>query len=160
MKKIIRISALVAFSIVLNILESLIPIFDIPGIKLGLANIVILTALYIYGFKEALFISLIRIIFVSILRTGLFSLYFSFFGALFSLLSMYILKKTKLSIIGVSVIGSIFHELGQILVAYVILNANILYYLPYLILISIITGIIIGYISKENIKFIENNITY
>ena len=158
MKKIIRISALIALAIVLSILESLIPIFDIPGVKLGLANIVILTVLYVYGFKEALFVSLIRILFISILRTGLFSLYFSFSGALLSIICMYLIKKTKLSIIGVSIVGSITHSLGQIVVAYILLNTNIIYYLPYILIISIITGTIVGYLSKENIKFFKNNI--
>ena len=112
MKKLIRLSSLIALAIVLSILESFVPIFNIPGIKLGLANIVIITTLYIYGFKESLFVSLIRILFVSILRNGLFSLYFSLVGALFSIVAMFLFKKTKLSIIGVSIIGSIFHIIG------------------------------------------------
>lgn len=157
-KKIVRISALIALSIVLSILEGLIPVFNIPGVKLGLANIVILTTLYIYGFKEAMFVSFIRILFVCIFRTGLFSLYFSLSGAIFSLISMYLVKKTKLSVIGVSIIGSIFHSIGQILIAYIILNTNIIYYLPFILILSIVTGTIIGYISKENINFLKNNI--
>ena len=157
MKKLIRLSSLIALAIVLSIFESFFPIFNIPGVKLGLANIVIITTLYIYGFKDALFVSLIRVLFVSILKAGLFSLYFSIAGSILSIISMYIFKKTKLSIIGVSIIGSIFHIIGQILVAILLLNTNLLYYLPYMILISIITGIIIGYISKENIKYLKNN---
>lgn len=157
-KKIVRIGALIALSIVLSILESLIPIFNIPGVKLGLANIVILTALYIYGFKESILISFIRILFICIFRTGLFSLCFSIAGAILSLISMYLVKKTKLSIIGVSIIGSIFHSIGQILVAFLLLNANILYYLPFILIISIITGTIVGYLANENIKFLKNNI--
>ena len=158
MKKEIRISALLGLSIVLSILESLIPIFNIPGIKLGLANIVILTVLYIYNFKDALLVSLIRVLFIAILRTGFgITFLFSLVGAIISIVMMYFSKKTKLSVIGVSIIGSISHSLGQILVAIILLNTNIIYYLPYMIMFSVVTGTIIGIISKENIKFLNSN---
>lgn len=158
MKKEIRLSVLLSLSIVLSILESFIPIFNIPGIKLGLANIVILTVLYIYDFKDALLVSIIRILFISILRTGFgINFYFSIVGAFLSVVMMYLAKKIKLSIIGVSIVGSITHSIGQLLVALIIINTNMIYYLPYMIFFSIITGIIIGIISKQNIKFLENN---
>lgn len=157
MKKEIRISALLGLSIVLSILESLIPIFNIPGVKLGLANIVVLTVLYVYSFKDALLVSLIRVLFIGVLRTGFgITFLFSIVGAILSIIMMYLAKKTKLSIIGVSIIGSITHSLGQILVAVLLLNANLIYYLPYIIVFSIITGTIIGIISKENINFLNN----
>lgn len=160
MNKITRISSLLALSIVLSILESFIPIFNFPGFKLGLANIVIVTVLYIYSFKDAIYISLVRILFLAILRTGFgISLYFSLSGALLSLIAMFLAKKTKLSIIGVSIIGSIFHIIGQIIVAIVLLNTNLFYYLPYLLIFSVISGTIIGKISNENIKFLNNKIS-
>jgi len=94
MKKEIRIAMLLAFSIVLNILESFIPVFNIPGIRIGLANIPILVTLYIYEFKDALYVSILRVFVVGILRTGLFSttFYFSLFGSIFSIISMYLIK--------------------------------------------------------------------
>lgn len=156
MQKITRLSSLVALGIVLGILESFIPVFNIPGIKLGLANIVIITALYLYGIKEAFLISFIRILFICVLRTGFgLNLYFSLAGSILSLFGMFIAKKTGLSIIGVSIIGAIFHIIGQIVIAYFIINTNLLYYLPFMLILSIITGIIIGYISNENIKFLS-----
>lgn len=160
LKKITRLSMLLALSIVLNLVESVIPLFNniIPGLRLGLANTVILTTLYVYSFKDALYISILRIILVGILRTGLFSIpfFFSLGGALFSIIIMGIVKKTKLSVIGVSILGSICHSIGQILVAFLILNNNIMfYYLPFLLIFSIPTGVITGLISKELIKYLK-----
>ena len=153
-KKIVNYSMLLAISVVLSIIESFIPIFSglIVGVKLGLANIIVLYVLYIYGLKDAIYISILRVILVGILRTGLFSItfLFSLSGAIISILMMGLFKLTKLSIIGVSIIGSIFHIVGQIIVAVIILNtSNILYYLPYLLIFSCITGTIIGIISTE-----------
>ncbi len=157
-KKISKLSMLLSISVVLSLIESFIPIFNgiIPGIKLGLANIVILYALYKYSFKEALYLSLLRVLLVGILRTGLFSItfFFSLSGALFSLIFMYMFTKiSKLSVVGISIIGAIFHSIGQILIATIFLsNMNILYYLPILLISSVITGIIVGYTSDKIIK--------
>ncbi len=157
-QKYTRLTLFIALSVVLNLVESVIPFFSgfIPGLKLGLANIVILLVLYVYSMKDALYVSVVRVILVGIIRTGLFSMafFFSLVGGILSVLTMGIAKKTKLSIIGVSVIGSIFHSIGQILVAIFILNSfNIVYYLPLLILFSIPTGIVVGFITKSLIKY-------
>lgn len=157
MKKEIRIAMLLAFSIVLNILESFIPIFNVPGIRIGLANIPILVTLYIYGFKDASYVSILRVFVVGILRIGLFSttFYFSLFGSIFSIISMYLIKKLKLSIIGVSIFGSFMHNIGQLVAAFIFINTNLLYYLPFLTILSIISGIFIGLVSKESIKILK-----
>lgn len=157
-KKIARISILLSISVALSIIESFIPFFtSIPGIKLGLANIVILYAIYKFSYKDALYITILRVILVGILRTGLFSIsfFFSLSGALFSILAMYISKKiTKLSITGISLIGAIFHSIGQVLVAILFLNnINIIYYLPILLVSSIITGMLIGFITKKLLEY-------
>lgn len=162
LKKITRLSMLLALSIVLNLIESVIPLFNniIPGLRLGLANTVILTTLYVYTFKDAFSLSMLRILLVGILRTGLLSIpfFFSLGGAICSIIIMGITKKTKLSIVGVSILGSIFHSIGQILVAFLILNNNIMfYYLPLLLIFSIPTGIITGLISKELVKYLKNS---
>ena len=160
-KKCARLSMLTAVAIILNIIESIIPFFYIPGIKIGLANIIIVAVLSLYGTKEAFYVSMLRVIVVGILRTGLFSttFLFSLSGAIFSLTIMAIIKKTNIfSIIGVSIIGSIFHSIGQILMAFVILkNSSVYTYLPIMLIISIITGIFIGFISKEVVKLIEKD---
>lgn len=153
----------IALAIVLNIFESYVPIINlnIPGVKVGLANIVILSVFYLYGFKEAIYVSIIRILVVGILRTGLFStaFLFSLSGSIISLFAMYVVKKIKLfSIVGVSIVGSIFHSIGQIIMAYFLLkNINVMYYLPFIIIISIITGVVIGIISKEVINHLEDD---
>lgn len=159
MKKEIRLSMLLSISIILNILESFIPIFNFPGIRIGLANTITLIVLYTYGSKDAIYISILRVLLVGILRTGLFSIafYFSLFGSIFSIISMIIFKKTKLSIIGVSIVGSIMHNVGQITAALFLINTNLIYYMPILLITSIITGTIIGFISKELLNFTQNS---
>lgn len=154
-KKFTRLSLLLGLSVVLNIIESFIPIFNgyIPGIKLGLANIVTLFVLYKFDFKDALYISILRVILVGITRTGLFStiFFFSLSGAILSIIFMYLSKTyLKLSIIGTSIIGSIFHSIGQILMAILLMNTtNMIYYLPWILLFSLPTGLFTGIISKK-----------
>lgn len=161
-KKYTRLSLLIALSVVLNLIESMIPIFNgfIPGLKLGLANTITLFVLYMFSFKDSIYVSIVRVLLVGILRTGLFSItfFFSLGGALLSVIMMNLFKKiSKLSIIGISIIGSIFHSLGQILIAIIFIkNMNMIYYLPWLLLFSIPTGIITGIIAKELMKYFKN----
>jgi len=154
-KKIAKLSMLLSISVVLALIESFIPIMGgiAPGIKLGLANIVIVFAIYHLSFKDAIYISVLRVILMGILRTGLFSIsfFFSLSGALLSIISMYLVKKvTSMSVVGVSVVGAVFHSVGQILIAVIFLsNINIFYYLPVLLISSVITGVIVGIISNK-----------
>lgn len=158
LKKVIRLSMLISLSVVISIIESYIPILNniVPGLRLGFSNIIILFVLYKYSFKDSLYVSIVRVILVGLLRTGLFSIsfFFSLSGAIFSIIFMYLVKKIKLfSIIGVSIVGSISHSIGQILIAIFLLkNENIVYYLPYLLIFSIPTGIITGLITKKILK--------
>lgn len=140
---------LTAGAIVIGILESLIPSIGIPGVKLGLSNIVILVVLYELGIWEALLVSLSRVLIVSIVRGTFLSMGFvmSLSGALLSLgiMILFFLLIRKFSIIGVSVIGALFHVFGQIGVAMIYLStAYVLYYLPIIALSAIITGVIVG----------------
>ena len=160
LRKVTRLSMFLALAVTLNIVENVIPIFQgvVPGVKLGLTNIVILFVLYKYGFREALSLSITRVILVGVLNTGLFSVAFflSLSGALLSILMMGLVKRTKLSIVGVSVIGSLFHSLGQIIVVAIILYSWTAFnYLPILILFSVPTGILTGIICKELLKYFE-----
>jgi len=159
-RKFIRLTMLLSLAVVLNIIESLIPIFNflIPGVKLGLSNVIILSVLYVYGFKDALYLSILKVFLVGILKTGLFSIpfFFSLIGGLLSIIMMYVVKKMSLfSAIGVSIVGAIFHCIGQTLVAIIIINIKMIYYLPILLLLSIPTGIVVGIVSKELIKYIN-----
>ena len=153
------IGILTTISVVISIIESYFDFIGniIPGLKLGLANIVVLFALYKYNFKTAISISMVRVFIVALIRTGFgINFFFSIVGALFSILVMVIVKKTRLSIVGVSVLGSVCHSIGQVLVGIIVLdNYNVMYYLPYLLLFSIPTGIFIGIITKRLIKYTE-----
>lgn len=159
-KDITLIGILTAMAVVISIIESYFTyIFEfIPGLKLGLANIVIIYTLYKYNFKTAILVSLIRVFIVSLVRTGFgFNFFFSLAGAILSIIIMALVKKTKLSIVGVSVMGSISHSIGQVLIGIILLNNyNVTYYLPYLLLFSIPTGIIIGLIAKKLLDSTKN----
>lgn len=163
-RKYTQLSMLLALAVVLNIVESAIPVFSmiVPGLRLGLANTVILFILYIYTWKDAMYISVLRVFLVGILLTGIFSLtfFFSLSGAILSIIAMALTKKiTKLSIIGISIIGSIFHSIGQIAIAMIFLKTtNMIYYLPWLLLFSIPTGIIVGLISEQLIKHFKKRL--
>lgn len=154
-KDITKIAILTSICVVISIIESYFTFIGdiIPGLKLGLANIVIIFTLYLYeyNFKTAITVSLVRVLIVALLRTGFgINFFFSLSGAIFSIIAMYLFKKTKLSVIGVSIIGSLFHSIGQVLVGVLFLNNyNVMYYLPYLLIFSIPTGIVIGIISKK-----------
>lgn len=158
-RSITTISILTAISVVISIIESYFTFIGniVPGLKLGLANIVIIFALYKYNFKTAISISLVRVLIVALIRTGFgLNFFFSLIGALFSIISMALVKKTHLSVIGVSIIGSISHSIGQVLVGIIMLdNYNVVYYLPYLLLFSVPTGILIGIIAKRLLKYTE-----
>lgn len=157
-KKTTRLAMLLALSVVLSLIESLIPISGaIPGLKLGIANTVVVFAIIMYSFKDALVISITRIFLVGLLRTGLFNItfFFSLGGALLSIIMMFMAYKTKkFSTIGISIIGAISHNIGQIIVAIFMLNTiNLIYYLPFLLLFSIPSGIIVGLTVKGVLNY-------
>ncbi len=155
--KITLMGILTAGAIIIAILESFIPSVGIPGVKLGLANIVILIILYEIGIREAIIVDLCRVFLVGLLRGSLLSMGFlmSLTGATLSLgimILLYLVVK-KFSIIGVSVVGSVFHVIGQILIAMAFLGSiYVVYYLPFIALSAIITGVFVGFVSKLVIK--------
>lgn len=144
-----------ALAMVLSYLESLIPLsFAVPGIKLGLANIAIVFVLYKLGAKEAVIVSLVRIVWVAILFGNALTLAYSAAGAVLSLTAMILLKRTEhFSTVGVSVIGGILHNTGQILVAMLVMEtAQIVYYLPVLCISGIAAGVAVGLVSAILVK--------
>jgi heptaprenyl diphosphate synthase len=162
-KKFTRLSMLISLAVVLSIIESFIPFINgmmIPGVKLGLANIIVLCVLECYSFKDAIYVSVLKVFLTSILRTGLFSMsfYFSLAGSILSIIAMGIVHSFhKFSMIGVSIVGSIFHSIGQILVAIVFLkNILLIHYLPFILFLSIPTGIITGILSKQLSNHLKN----
>ena len=148
-RKIALLGILTAGTIVIAILESFIPSVGIPGVKLGLANIMILVILYELGILDAIIVNVLRVVVVGLVRGSIFSIGFlmSLTGAIFSLgimILFYVLIK-KFSIIGVSVIGSLFHITGQVLIAMIFLgSAYVILYLPIIAISAIITGVFVG----------------
>ena len=147
-----------AVAMILSFVESQIPAFvAVPGVKMGLANIAVVFALYKLGWKEAVMISLVRVVLVSLLFGSIASLFYSFAGAVLSLAGMRLLKKSgKFTEIVVSVAGGVLHNIGQIAMASLILETDALrYYLPFLLISGTVAGIVIGVVSAILVRRID-----
>ncbi len=146
----------VALAMILSYVESQIPSPGVPGVKLGLANLVVVFALYRLGWKEAVGISLLRVFLVALLFGHAASLAYSASGAVLSLAGMILLKRSdKLSCVAVSVIGGVLHNAGQILMAWALMGANVVWYLPVLVLSGTVAGVAIGVVSAILVKRIK-----
>lgn len=162
-KKLTLLSLLLSISLVLGYFEHLIPLpIAIPGIKLGLSNIVLIYALYFLGTKEAFSLMIMKVILSGLLFAGVSGAMYAFSGGLSSLIVMSLVKNiTGVSVLGVSIIGSVFHNVGQITLASLIIESKyIFFYLPILLVSSVITGIITGLIAKyvmHSLKVISMN---
>ena len=158
-KKITVMAMCIALAMILSYVESQLPSLGIPGVKMGLANIVVVFCLYRLGWKEASGISLLRVFLVSLLFGHVASLMYSAGGAVLSLIGMIALKRIdKLSCVSVSVIGGVLHNVGQILVAWALMGSNVIYYLPVLILSGTAAGVLIGLVSALMVKRIDPKI--
>lgn len=158
-KKVAMLGLCIALAMIMSYIEVLVPLsFAVPGIKMGLANIVIIFVLYKIGTKEAVLVSLIRVILVSLLFSNVMAMAYSIAGAVLSLGVMWLLKKTdKFSVIGVSVAGGIMHNVGQIIMAVILLGTKqIALYLPVLLITGTATGIVIGIVSGLVISRFKN----
>lgn len=157
LKKTVVIAIFVAAAVVLGVIESLIPVnFQVPGAKLGLGNIMVLTCLYYFQGKDAFALVLLKSVLTSFLLGTFSSFLFSFFGALFSFVVMYALMRIgnkRFSQIGISVAGGITHNIGQLTAAtFVLGTSKIFYYLPFLMLTGIVTGIFVGMAARYLIR--------
>lgn len=144
-----------AVALIFSYVESLIPIqLGIPGVKLGLANLIIVITLYKMGIKEAYILSIVRIVLAGFMFGNLFAILYSLAGGMLSLTTMYILKKTdKFSVYGISMAGGVFHNVGQLFMAVIVLESgSIGYYFPVLLISGLVTGFVIGVISNEMLK--------
>lgn len=144
-----------ALALIFSYVETLIPInFGIPGVKLGLANLIIVVALYKMSLKEAYILSIVRVVLSGFIFANLFSIIYSLAGGLLSLSVMALLKKTnQFSVLGISMAGGVFHNIGQLIMAILVLESfNIAYYFPVLIISGVVTGLLIGIISNEMLK--------
>ena len=149
-KRIAFLGLMVALAFVLSYVEMLLPInIGIPGAKIGLANLVVMVALYKIGPRDAFTLSLVRVILVGLTFGNMAMMLYSLAGALLSFAAMMNGKRTNLfSAVGVSVLGGVFHNMGQIIVAmFVLETTSLVYYLPFLVVIGTVSGIVIGIVS-------------
>lgn len=143
---------LTALALIFSYVESLFPLpIGVPGVKLGIANLVILIALYRYGFKMALIVNVMRIVLAGLLFSGLFGVLYAMAGGLLSLFAMGLLKKTGIfSIIGVSFVGGVVHNFGQVTVAaFLVSHVGMYAYFPILLFSGLVAGTILGIIAHN-----------
>lgn len=157
-KKLVSLAVTISVAMILSFVESRIPAFvAIPGVKVGLANIAVIFALYKMGWREAVSVSVIRVLLVALLFGSVVSLAYSIAGAVISLSLMILLKKLGIfTEVAVSVVGGITHNIGQILIAFLLLETSVVfYYLPFLLVSGVIAGIAVGIASALLIKRIK-----
>jgi len=156
-KRIANSAMLVALALIFSYVEVLIPFsFGIPGIKLGLANLVVVTGLFILKPSEVFGILLTRIILVAFLFGNMSSLIYSLSGGILSFCVMLLLKRCKgFSITGISIAGGISHNIGQLVVAAIVVESvSVFYYMPVLMISGLVTGMLIGIVGQRVHKII------
>jgi len=163
LRKMIFLGIMISVSIVVSIVEGQIStvLFLIPGVKLGLANIVTLIVLYIYGEKDAFIVLFLRILLVAIIYSAMPAPLMSLAGGICAFAGMVLVKKIKkLSMISVSVTGALLHMVGQIAMAILFLETEaLIFYLPYMMVISVPTGILTGIAAKKLTAVFEKSMS-
>ena len=160
MRKTSELGFFLAVALILSYVETLIPItFGIPGIKLGLPNMIVVLLLFgqRYGAKEALLVNGMRIVLSGFMFSNLYAILYALAGAAFSFIAMLIGKRLRcFSVIGVSVLGGVFHNIGQAVVAMIVVETfAVSYYIPFLIVAGMITGAFLGLIVMEIIPYLD-----
>ena len=148
-----------ALALIFSYVETLIPInFGIPGVKLGLANLIIVIALYKMRLREVYLLSIVRVLLSGFIFGNYFSIIYSLAGGLLSLTVMAVFKrKDGFSIMGISIAGGVFHNVGQLIVAMLVVETfSVAYYVPVLLIAGMITGMLIGIVSNEMLKRLVN----
>lgn len=180
MRRTAELGLFLALALILSYVESLIPFsFGIPGIKLGLPNLIVLLLLYgaigndvvdaeeragmrsvtvlTKGEREALLVNGLRIVLSGFLFSNLYAILYALAGAVFSFLAMLLGKRTKhLSMAGVSMLGGVFHNIGQLLVAMAVVETfAVAYYVPFLIVAGVVTGTMLGFVGMELLPYLR-----
>jgi len=151
-RKITKLAAFISVAVILGYVESLFPPIA-AGVKLGISNTVIIAVLYIHGGKDAYIVSVLKVILCMALFGSITSLIYSLSGAVLSLSAMIIAKKSKsFSIISVSGLGGLCHNLAQFVCAYIIIGKGVLFYLPVLCLSGVLCGVLTGIAAQLIIK--------
>ena len=141
----------IALGLILSYIESLLPLpFGVPGMKLGLCNVLVVLLLYLDSPQDALLVNGLRILLAGFLFGNLFSIAYSLAGAAVSFIAMCVVKKTgAFTMTTASVMGGIFHNFGQLATAAVLLSADLFWYAPVLIACGAVTGVLIGITATE-----------
>ena len=148
-----------ALALIFSYVETLIPFnFGIPGMKLGLANLIIVIALYKMRLSDAFLLSVVRVLLSGFIFGNYFSIIYSLAGGLLSLAVMAFFKKEEsFSVMGISMAGGVMHNVGQIIVAMLVVETfSVVYYLPVLLIAGLLTGLFIGFVSAEMLKRLAN----
>lgn len=148
-----------ALALIFSYVETLIPVnLGIPGVKLGLANLIIVVALYKMRLSEAYLLSVVRVLLAGFIFGNYFSIIYSLAGGLLSLTVMALLKKWGgFSLQGISIAGGVFHNIGQLIVAAVVLETfSVTYYFPVLLVAGLLTGLVIGIVAEMMLKRLVN----
>lgn len=147
-----------ALALIFSYIESIIPIsIGIPGAKLGLANLIVVITLYKMGVKEAYLLSVVRVVLAGFIFGNLFGILYSLAGGLLSLTVMAVLKKMdQFSVIGISMAGGVLHNMGQLIMAGIVVEStSVIYYMPSLLIVGLVTGFLIGVMAREMIKRLQ-----
>lgn len=148
-----------ALALIFSYVESLISFsIGIPGVKLGLANLIIVIALYKMPLSQVYLLCVVKVLLSGFLFGNYFSILYSLAGGLLSLSVMAVLKKTGgFSVAGISIAGGVFHNIGQLIVAmFVVETFQVVYYFPVLLIAGLLTGFLIGITAKEMLKRLVN----
>lgn len=153
-RRVTNLALLVSIGMVLSIIESTFPpLLPLPGAKLGLANIATVIALYLFGPSMALEVTVVRTVLGGLLRGSVVGLFLGFSAGIVStvvMIVLYLLADRYLSVIGVSVVGAAAHNVTQLAAAYLLVGqAALFYYMPYLVLVSVPTGLFVGFASRR-----------
>ena len=149
----------VSLALIFSYVETLIPFnIGIPGVKLGLANLIIVIALYKMSLKEAYLLSVTRIVLAGFIFGNLFSIIYSLAGGLLRLTVMGLLKRVDgFSVMGISIAGGVMHNVGQLIIAMLVVETfSVIYYVPVLLVSGLLTGLVIGLVSNEMLKRLVN----
>lgn len=144
-----------SLALIFSYVETLIPVnFGIPGVKLGLANLIIVTALYKIRLTDVFLLSVVRVVLSGFIFGNYFSIIYSLAGGILSLAVMAFLKRSGgFSVMGVSIAGGTFHNIGQLLVAMLVVETfSVIYYVPVLLAAGMLTGFVIGVTANEILK--------
>ncbi|QLY40112.1 Gx transporter family protein [Hujiaoplasma nucleasis] len=161
-RKLVFLAIMIALAVVLSIVESMISVIFIPGVKLGLANVITLIILLTFSEKDAFIVVLARLLIVALTYSGLFSnsFWISLTGGIFAIVSMIIIKKFSFSIYGISVLGSTMHMVGQVLAAMTLADPALAVILPYLVMLSVPTGLLTAFLANKIIGSLTDQFTY